>query len=66
MNEILLGADPREQSIPALVWAADEAVRRGRALRLVVAVPPAHNGLRHDALAHRSAPRLRAESSPER
>lgn len=63
MNEILLGVDPREQSIPALVWAADEAVRRGLALRLVVAVPPAHDGLRYDALAHQSALRLRAESA---
>ncbi|MBB4984266.1 universal stress protein [Streptomyces nymphaeiformis] len=63
MNEILLGIDPREQSIPALVWAAAEAVRRGLTLRLVVAVPPAHNGLRYDALAHQSALRLRAESA---
>ncbi|MFG2331749.1 universal stress protein [Streptomyces sp. NPDC048604] len=63
MNEILVGIDPREQSIPALVWAADEAVRRGPALCLVVAVPPVHDGLRYDALAHRSALRLRAESA---
>ncbi|MFF5933678.1 universal stress protein [Streptomyces sp. NPDC012508] len=63
MNEILLGIDPREQSIPALVWAADEAVRRGLALRLVVAVPPAHDGLRYDAFAHQSALLLRAESA---
>ncbi|MCX2180090.1 universal stress protein [Streptomyces sp. SKN60] len=63
MNEILLGIDPREQSIPALVWAADEAVRRGLALRLVVAVPPAHDRLRYDAFAHQSALRLRAESA---
>ncbi|MFD8971372.1 universal stress protein [Streptomyces sp. NPDC059593] len=63
MNEILLGVDPREQSVPALVWAADEAVRRGLALRLVVAVPPAHDGIRYDALAHESALRIRAESA---
>lgn len=63
MNEILLGVDPREQSVPALVWAADEAVRRGLVLRLVVAVPPAHDGLRYDALAHQSALRTRAESA---
>ncbi|MFD7976357.1 universal stress protein [Streptomyces sp. NPDC059071] len=63
MNEILLGIDPREQSIHALVWAADEAVRRRLALRLVVAVPPAHDRLRYDALAHQSALRLRAESA---
>ncbi|MFF9011677.1 universal stress protein [Streptomyces sp. NPDC014870] len=63
MNEILLGIDPREQSIPALVWAADEAVRRGLALRLIAAVPPAHDWLRYDAIAHQSALRLRAESA---
>ncbi|MFE1907918.1 universal stress protein [Streptomyces gardneri] len=63
MNEILLGVDPWEQSIPALVWAADEAVRRGLVLRLVVAVPPAHDPLRYDALARRSALGIRAESS---
>ncbi|MFE5481016.1 universal stress protein [Streptomyces sp. NPDC056527] len=63
MNEILLGVDPQEQSIPALVWAADEAVRKGLALRLVVAVPPVHDGLRYDALAHQSALRMRAESA---
>ena len=63
MNGILLGVDPRAQSVPALVWAADEAVRRGLVLRLVVAVPPAHDGLRYDALARQSALRLRAESA---
>ncbi|MFI8521218.1 universal stress protein [Streptomyces sp. NPDC085481] len=63
MNEILLGVDPREQPIPALVWAADEAVRRGLALRLVVVVPPVHEGLRYDVLAHQSALRIRAESA---
>ncbi|MFE5589462.1 universal stress protein [Streptomyces sp. NPDC056549] len=63
MNEILLGVDPREQSVPALVWAADEAVRRGLVLRLVVAVPPAHDGLRYDALARQSALGIRAESA---
>lgn len=63
MNEILLGVDPREQSIPALVWAADESVRRGLALRLVVVVPPAHEGLWYDAQAHQSALRIRAESA---
>ncbi|MFF8841018.1 universal stress protein [Streptomyces sp. NPDC015130] len=63
MNEILLGVDPQELSVPALVWAADEAARRGLVLRLVVAVPPAHGGLRYDALARQSALRIRAESA---
>ncbi|WP_256961863.1 universal stress protein, partial [Streptomyces sp. NRRL B-24572] len=61
---MLLGVDPREQSIPALVWAAAGAVRRrGLALRLVTVVPAAHDGLRYDAVAHQSALRLRAESA---
>ncbi|MFD7962679.1 universal stress protein [Streptomyces zaomyceticus] len=63
MNEILLGVDPGEQSVPALVWAADEAVRKGLALRLVVAVPPAHNGLRYDALTRQRALSIRAQSA---
>ncbi|GGY41804.1 universal stress protein [Streptomyces tanashiensis] len=63
MNGVLLGVDPREQSVPALVWAADEAARRRLVLRLVVAVPPAHDGLRYDALARQSALRIRAESA---
>ncbi|WP_328946990.1 universal stress protein [Streptomyces sp. NBC_00250] len=60
---MVLGVDPREQSVPALVWAADEAVRRGLVLRLVVAVPPAHDGLRYDAIARQSALCIRAESA---
>ncbi|WP_418960895.1 hypothetical protein [Streptomyces tritici] len=48
--------------MPALVWAADEAERRGLALRLVVAVPPT-DGLPYDALAHQSTLHLRAESA---
>ncbi|MER7958087.1 universal stress protein [Streptomyces sp. NPDC096030] len=63
MNDIVIGVDPRDQSIPALVWAADEAVRRGLRLRLVVAVPPAHDRLGYDAFSHHSALRLRAESA---
>lgn len=63
MNEIVHGVDPRDPSIPALVWAADEAVRRGLRLRLVVAVPPVHDRLRYDLGGHLSALRLRAESA---
>ncbi|MFE7548730.1 universal stress protein [Streptomyces gardneri] len=63
MNDILFGVDPRDLSIPALVWAADEAVRRGLRLRLVAAVPPAHDRFLYDALGHRSALRIRAESA---
>ncbi|MFD7975201.1 universal stress protein [Streptomyces sp. NPDC059071] len=63
MSDVLAGVDPRELSVPALVWAADEAERRGVRLRLVVAVPPVHHRLRYDALAHRSSLRIRAESA---
>ncbi|WP_306310770.1 universal stress protein [Streptomyces hydrogenans] len=63
MSDLLYGVDPAELSVPALVWAADEAARRRLRLRLVVAVPPVHDRLRYDALAHRSALRIRAESA---
>ncbi|WP_418955589.1 universal stress protein [Streptomyces tritici] len=62
MSEVLVGIDPRDLSVPALVWAADEAVRRGARLRLIVAVPPVHDRLPHAAVAHLSALRVRAES----
>ncbi|MFJ5830632.1 hypothetical protein [Streptomyces sp. NPDC093089] len=44
MNEIVHGVDRRDPSVPALVWAADEAVRRGLPLRLAVAVPRSTTG----------------------
>lgn len=44
MNDVLAGVDPRDLSIPALIWAADETARRGLRLRLVAAVPPVHDG----------------------
>ncbi|MFE6104009.1 universal stress protein [Streptomyces laurentii] len=42
-REIVVGVDPDQDGHPALDWAADEALRRRLALRLVVAVPPAHD-----------------------
>ncbi|WUT00737.1 universal stress protein [Streptomyces sp. NBC_00708] len=39
MNAVVVGIDPRKPSVPALLWAADEAARRGLGLRLVAAVP---------------------------
>lgn len=33
-NEVIVGIDPRELSVPALAWAVDEAVRRRSSLRL--------------------------------
>ncbi|MGW5781673.1 universal stress protein [Streptomyces sp. NPDC003863] len=63
MKDVLVGVDPREPSIPALIWAAGEAARRGLSLRLVAAVPPVHDRLWYDALAHQGAMRIRAESA---
>lgn len=61
-NDVVIGVDPRKPSVPALVWAADEAMRRGAPLRMVTAVPLVHDGFRYDALAHRGGLRLRAAS----
>ncbi|MGW5418664.1 universal stress protein [Streptomyces sp. NPDC003943] len=63
MSDILTGIDPRELSVPALMWAADEAGRRGARLRLVAAVPPVHDRLPYAAIAHQSSLRIRAESA---
>ncbi|MFF7443844.1 universal stress protein, partial [Streptomyces sp. NPDC008122] len=63
MSDVLVGIDPRELSVPALVWAADEAVRRGARLRLVAAVSPVHDRLAYGATAHQNSLRLRAESA---
>ncbi|MFE7580217.1 universal stress protein [Streptomyces gardneri] len=63
MNDVLFGVDPRELPIPALVWAADEAARRGLRLRLVAAVPPAHDRFLYDELGRGRALRIRAESA---
>ncbi|WP_225802419.1 universal stress protein [Streptomyces sp. NK15101] len=63
MSDVLAGIDPRDLSVPALVWAADEAVRRGTRLRLVSAVPPAHDRFPYAAAAPRSSLRIRAESA---
>lgn len=30
-NEVMVGIDPRQQSLPALAWAVEEAAYRGRA-----------------------------------
>ncbi|MFE2560295.1 universal stress protein [Streptomyces sp. NPDC059352] len=63
MSDVLVGVDPGELSVPALAWAAAEAVRRGVRLRLVVAVRPAHDRLPFDAFAHQSTLRIRAEAA---
>ncbi|MFE6458038.1 universal stress protein [Streptomyces cinereoruber] len=63
VNGVLAGVDPRELSVAALLWAADEAARRKLGLRLVTTVPPVHDRLPYDAFHHRSALRTRAESA---
>ncbi|NEC67704.1 universal stress protein [Streptomyces sp. SID9727] len=42
-REIVVGIDPSRDWRLTVAWAADEAHRRHRALRLVVAVPPQHD-----------------------
>ncbi|MFH8727324.1 universal stress protein [Streptomyces termitum] len=65
-REIVVGVDPVREGGLALAWAADEARRRGLALRLVVAVPPAHDTQhvdgtpRHQALTRKAEDALRA------
>ncbi|MFF0473981.1 universal stress protein [Streptomyces sp. NPDC004284] len=63
MNDVLMGVDPRELSVHALIWAADEAARRGLPLRMVAAVPPVHDRIRYDTPARRNDVRIRAESA---
>ncbi|MFF9479285.1 universal stress protein [Streptomyces sp. NPDC014733] len=59
MNDILVGVDPQELSVPALVWAADEAAHRKVRLRLVTVAPP----LRYGAFTRRSTLLIRAQSA---
>ncbi|GHG06904.1 universal stress protein [Streptomyces filamentosus] len=65
-REIVVGVDPVREGGLAPAWAADEAHRRGLALRLVVAVPPPHDTQhvddtpRHQAGTRRGKDALRA------
>ncbi|MFI8255175.1 universal stress protein [Streptomyces filamentosus] len=65
-REIVVGVDPVREGGLAPAWAADEAHRRGLALRLVVAVPPPHDTQhvddtpRHQAGTRRGQDALRA------
>ncbi|XUM03040.1 universal stress protein [Streptomyces venezuelae ATCC 10712] len=63
MNTVLVGVDPQKLSVPALLWATDEAARRGLRLHMVTAVPPVQERLAYDAFHHRGALRARAESA---
>ncbi|MEU0112387.1 universal stress protein [Streptomyces bobili] len=60
---MIVGIDPREQPVPALAWAAEEAVRRRLPLRLVVAVPPLPGGQHIDTPWRRTMLRAQGESA---
>ncbi|MEV4228481.1 universal stress protein [Streptomyces bobili] len=62
-NEVIVGIDPREQSVPALAWAVDEAVRRRLSLRLVMAVPPLPGGQHIDAPWRRTMLRVQGQDA---
>ncbi|AJE83617.1 universal stress protein [Streptomyces physcomitrii] len=59
-QDILVGIDPVQDFAPALAWATDEARRRVRGLRLVVAVPPEHDTQHVDDAPRYMAQRLEA------
>ncbi|GAA3388131.1 universal stress protein [Streptomyces roseoviridis] len=65
-RDIVVGVDPVRNWKLALAWAADEAHRRRRALRLVVVVPPLHDtqhvddSPRHQAQTQNAKETLRA------
>ncbi|MFD1276033.1 universal stress protein [Streptomyces kaempferi] len=62
-NEVIVGIDPRQQSVPALAWAVGEAVHRRMALRLVVAVPPLPGGQHIDAPWRRTMLRVEGDTA---
>ncbi|MEU1473913.1 hypothetical protein ACFYZ8_09430 [Streptomyces sp. NPDC001668] len=62
-NEVIVGIDPREQHVPALAWAVDEAVRRRLPLQLVVAVPPLPGGQHIDTPWRRTMLQAQGESA---
>ncbi|KOV53601.1 hypothetical protein ADL00_34040 [Streptomyces sp. AS58] len=62
-HEVIVGIDPRQQSVPALAWAVDEAVRRRLPLRLVVAVPPLPGGQHIDTPWRRTMLRVEGEGA---
>ncbi|MEU8677747.1 universal stress protein [Streptomyces sp. NPDC048560] len=62
-NGILVGVDPREQSVPALSWAVEEAARRRIPLRLVVAIPPTRDTHHVDTLPHYRALKAQGEGA---
>ncbi|HET9382581.1 MAG TPA: universal stress protein [Streptomyces sp.] len=62
-NRVTVGIDPREQHVPALAWAVEEAARRRSPLHLVVAVPPLPGGQHVDAPWRRTMLRAQGEGA---
>lgn len=62
-NRTVVGIDPREQHVPALAWATDEAARRRLPLHLVVAVPPLPGGQHIDSPWRRTMLHAQGESA---
>ncbi|MET9550336.1 universal stress protein [Streptomyces sp. NPDC006627] len=62
-NEILVGIDPRDVSVPVLAWAADEAVRRSLPLRLLLSIPPMHDTQHVDTTPHYMSLRAQGEKA---
>ncbi|QNE73372.1 universal stress protein [Streptomyces finlayi] len=62
-KDILVGVDPREQSVPVLSWAVEEAARRRLPLRLSVSVPPTRDTHRVDMLPHYMALKEQGEKA---
>ncbi|MFD9482697.1 universal stress protein [Streptomyces sp. NPDC059991] len=60
---MIVGIDPRQQSVPALAWAVDEDVRRRLSLRLVTAVPPLPGGQHTDAPWRRTTLRAQGDDA---
>ncbi|MER5204206.1 universal stress protein [Streptomyces sp. NPDC002825] len=62
-RDIVIGLDPDRNWHLAMAWAADEARRRLRALRLVVAVPPPRDTPDGEDTARRRARRVAGEDA---
>ncbi|MFF3304405.1 universal stress protein [Streptomyces sp. NPDC002908] len=64
-QEIVVGIDPLDPSVPTLAWAAGEAGRRTQSLRLVLAVPPLHDTQHVDSAPERMSLRARGRQALE-
>ncbi|MEV3931465.1 MULTISPECIES: universal stress protein [unclassified Streptomyces] len=62
-QQIVVGIDPGDPSVPTLAWAADEADRRDLTLRLVLAIPPAHDTQHVDSTPHHLSLQARGQDA---